>query len=86
MLIKHIRNIFIALIGVLCFITVSAQRIGNELKSPQIKQKDTLLVKKTDSLVLRKDSLTLAKDSAALAKDSIRLRGSLEFPVFSTAR
>ncbi|MEG2779491.1 MAG: putative LPS assembly protein LptD, partial [Bacteroidales bacterium] len=33
-----------------------------------------------------KDSLTLAKDSAALAKDSIRLRGSLEFPVFSTAR
>ncbi len=98
MFIKKILNIFPVAAGLLWFVSVSAEPAGNELynmfagrqdstKTSRLVSRDSLKAKfLNDTLAVQRDSLGAYGDSLAFVKDSAVNKGSIEFPVFSTAR
>lgn len=111
MFIKKIFNILPVLAGLLLFVSVSAEPIGNELYNVLYQRRDSLRNALTkDSVFVRRDTLAKRQDSLSLQdslrsltdssyrdslkmhsdslrhRDSLKNKGSLDFPVFSTAR
>lgn len=82
MFIKKTFNIFLVLAGCLLFWSVSAEPIENELYAVIYQQRDSL------RNTLLKDTLQPRRplSDSLLRRDTLRNKGSLDFPVFSTAR